>query len=169
MKKKTLPLAQFKRDAKTGHMGLELIERYGVKIPHPIVSPVVGVLTESVKIKRGSDESYLDIPYASLVEYTGDMLKVYSIGKRPLNEQEKQVLNAWKKIENTSDFQKRSEIDALTDGSSTYWQQKGFFEKSPCPYLFTDTRSLRYDKKSNMVYDSKIKGECILIYRVHRI
>ena len=34
---------------------------------------------------------YLDIPYASLVEYTGDMLKVYNMGKRPLNELEKKL------------------------------------------------------------------------------
>ena len=36
-----LTLAQFKRDASSGHMGLELIERYGKKIDKPVVVPVV--------------------------------------------------------------------------------------------------------------------------------
>ena len=65
-----LTLAQFKRDATTGHMGLELIERYGEKIKKSVVVPVVKVQTNGVYLKRGDKESFLDYPFASLFEYT---------------------------------------------------------------------------------------------------
>ena len=75
-----LTLAQFKRDAASGHMGLELIERYGKKITKPVIVPVVKVQTNGVYLKRGDNESFLDYPFASLFEYTGTMVKVYDTG-----------------------------------------------------------------------------------------
>ncbi len=84
-----LTLAQFKRDAATGHMGLELLERYGKKIDRPIIVPVVKVQTNGVYLKRGSIESFLDFPHAYLFEYTGYMLRVYDKPKKSLNTNEK--------------------------------------------------------------------------------
>lgn len=164
-----LTLAQFKRDAASGHMGLELIERYGEKISKPIVVPVVKVQTNGVYLKRGSNESFLDYPFASLFEYTGSMLKVYDVGLRKLNPTEERVMNQWRQISNTPQFRERARIDAMTDGNYTGRQEEMFFKQSPCPYLYTEKNGLRYDYKTGKVYDPKVKGKCVLVYKVHKI
>jgi hypothetical protein len=169
MKGKVLTLAQFKRDAKTGHMGLELVERYGKKENKRQIVPVVKVQAEGVVLKRDNKESYLDIPFASLVEYTGETLKVYDMGKRPLNDLELRVLNEWRKIENTKEYIERARIDVLTDSSLTYYREKKFFESSPCPYLFISSKRFRYNKGDTFIYDAQVKGKCILKYNVHKI
>ena len=164
-----LTLAQFKRDAQTGHMGLELLERYGKKESTRIICPVIKVQQRGVCLKRNDRESYLAIPFASLIEYDGAYLKVYDKGKRDLNELEQKVMNGWKQIANTPEFKKREEYDLISDGSSTYYQKKFYFYNSSCPYLFTDTERLSYSIEDNKVRDSKIKGKCILKYKVHKI
>ena len=169
MKDKVLTLAQFKRDAKTGHMGLELVERYGKKENNKGISPVIKVLSESVVLKRDGKESSLDIPFASLIEYTGTTLKVFDMGKRPLNEIEQKVLFEWRKIENTPEYQERARIDVLTDSSMTFYRQKKFFASSPCPYLFEDSKRFRYTMGNDFIYDAQVKGKCILKYNVHKI
>lgn len=163
---KKLSLAQFKRDATTGKMGLQLLERYGKVIECSQIVPVINVASQSITLKRGDKESYLDIPYASLVDYDGEYLYVYSIGSRPLNDKENNVMSAWKKIATTKEYKERAEYDALSDGSSTYYQQKAFFLNSSCPYLFEDKPNLRYNYNKNEVYDAKVKGDCILKYKV---
>ena len=90
-------------------------------------------------------------------------------GKRDLNELEQKVMNGWKQIANTPEFKKREEYDLISDGSSTYYQKKFYFDNSSCPYLFTDTERLSYSIEDNKVRDSKIKGKCILKYKVHKI
>lgn len=164
--RKKLSLAQFKRDASTGKMGLQLLERYGKHIEELSIVPVIKVGSQSITLKRGDKESDLDIPYASLVDYDGEYLYVYSIGSRPLNEEEQSVMNAWKQIASTKEYKERAEYDALSDGSSTYYQQKAFFLRSSCPYLFEDKPNLRYNYNKNEVYDAKVKGDCILKYKV---
>lgn len=164
---KKLSLAQFKRDAATGKMGLQLLKRYGKKVEDTSVVPVIQVLSQSIKLQRGDKESFLDIPYASLVDYTGEFLYVYSIGSRPLNQKEQAVMDAWNRVASTKEYIERAEYDAISDGSSTYYQKKRFFLNSSCPYLFEDKPNLRYNYNKNEVYDAKVKGDCILKYRVY--
>lgn len=164
-----LTLAQFKRDAATGHMGLELIERYGEKIKKSVVVPVVKVQTNGVYLKRGDKESFLDYPFASLFEYTGTMLKVYDVGLRKLNPTEEMVMRQWYQISNTPQFRERARIDVMTDGNYTGRQEELFFKQSPCPYLYTERNGLRYDHNTGKVYDPKVKGKCVLVYKVHKI
>lgn len=165
--KKKLTLAQFKRDAATGKLGLELLERYGNKVDKHEICSIIKVKAKGVVLQRGNQESDLDLNFASLIDYDGEYLKIYSLGKRLLNDVEMMVMNQWSLISSTKEFRERAEYDALSDGSSTYYQQKYFFDKSLCPYLFTDTPSLYYKPSENVVYDAKIKGECILKYKVH--
>lgn len=169
MKEKVLTLAQFKRDASTGHMGLELIERYGKKIDKPIIVPVVKVQSNGAYLKRGDKESFLDYPYASLFVYTGNMVKVYESGLRSLNPTEEMVMRQWHQISNNPQFRERARIDALSDGNYTNRQEELFFKQSPCPYLYTERNGLRYDHNTGKVYDPKVKGKCVLVYRVHKI
>lgn len=169
MKKQTL--AQFKRELANGEIiGLELIERKGEKIANPVVAPIKKVNSNSIILQRGDKESYLWYPPASLFEYNFDFIKIYEKGSRDLNKIEQDVLNAWAKIESQPDFQEQARVDMLTDGSTTYWRKKRFFEQSPAPYLFSSSNkyNLRYDRTTNKIYDPKIKGECILVYYVHR-
>ena len=165
MGKKFLSLAQFKRDAATGKMGLELLERFGKKSEDHYICPVVEVCSKSVKLKKKDGRiSTLDLDYASL----GEILKVYSIGLRDLTDLEKSVMEGWKKITDTDDYKEQAYRDALTDGSSTYYKDVQYFKNSPCPYLYLDNNDKRYDYNTGKVYDPKVKGNCILKYKVFK-
>ena len=170
MAKKLLTLAQFKRDAATGKMGLELVERYGKKTNDFYICPVVEVRTKSIKLKKKDGTmSILDLDYASLVEYDGENLKVYSIGLRELNDLEKSVMEGWKKITDTDEYKEQAYRDAVTDGSSTYYKDKYYFLNSPCPYLYIDEhKGRKYDYNTGKLYDPKVKGDCMLVYKVYR-
>ena len=168
MAKKLLTLAQFKRDAATGRMGLQLLERYGKKVEEDYICPVIEVHQKFIKLrKKNGMESSLDLDYASLVEYDGEILKVYSIGLRELTDLEKSVMDGWKKITDTEEYKEQAYRDAMTDGSSTYYKDKGYFMNSPCPYLYLDDGDKKYDYNTGKVYDPKVKGQCMLVYRVY--
>lgn len=166
---KSLPFAQLKRDAMTGHMGLELLERYGKPAEERVICPVVKVETKSFKLLRGEKSSWLYMPYASLVYYDGEFLKVYAAGLRDLTPVEKKVMDGWAKISSTDEYKEAALRDAYSDGSSTYYKEKWYFEQSPCPYLFDDNGSKKYDRSFGKVRDSKVKGVCELVYKVHKI
>ena len=168
MAKKLLTLAQFKRDAATGRMGLQLLERYGKKVEEDYICPVIEVHQKFIKLrKKNGMESSLDLDYASLVEYDGEILKVYSIGLRELTDLEKSVMDGWKKITDTEEYKEQAYRDAMTDGSSTYYKDKGYFMNSPCPYLYLDDGDKKYDYNTGKVYDQKVKGQCMLVYKVY--
>ena len=168
MAKKLLTLAQFKRDAATGRMGLQLLERYGKKVEEDYICPVIEVHQKFIKLrKKNGMESSLDLDYASLVEYDGEILKVYSIGLRELTDLEKSVLDGWKNITDTEEYKEQAYRDAMTDGSSTYYKDKGYFMNSPCPYLYLDDGDKKYDYNTGKVYDPKVKGQCMLVYKVY--
>jgi len=169
MAKKFLTLAQFKRDASTGKMGLELLERFGKKSDDHYICPVVEVCSKNVKLKKKDGRiSTLDLNYASLVEYDGETLKVYSVGLRELTDLEKSVMEGWKKITDTEEYKEQAYRDAMTDGSSTYYKDRHYFLNSPCPYLYIDEKEKRYDYNTGKVYDPKVKGNCILKYKVYK-
>ena len=168
MAKKLLTLAQFKRDAATGKMGLQLLERYGKKVEDDYICPVVEVLSRCVKLKKKDGSlSWLDLDYASLVEYDGDTLKVYSVGLRELNDTEKAVMNGWKKLSDNDEYREQAYRDMMTDGSTTFYKEKSYFDNSSCPYLFSEQNGKKYDYNTGKLYDPKIKGDCILKYKVY--
>lgn len=169
MSKKFLTLAQFKRDAGTGKMGLQLLERFGKKVEDFYICPVIEVHNKFVVLKKKDGRtSQLDLDYASLVEYDGEMLKVYSIGLRDLTDLEKSVMDGWKKITDTEEYKEQAYRDVMTDGSSTFYKDKYYFENSPCPYLYLEQNGKKYDYSTGKVYDPKVKGNCILKYKVFK-
>ena len=95
---------------------------------------------------KGEDgKRFFEYPKANACEYDGTTLKIYETGWRELNEEEKRVIAEWKEIANTEEYKKRAEIDILTDGSSTFWQERGFYERYNMLYLFThDNKSSKY-------------------------
>lgn len=166
---KSLTLAQFKREINSKEIiGLELLERYGEKVVNPKVVYISKIQTNGIYLKREKGESFLDYPSASLFYYDGEYVKIYNSGTRELNELEKSVLKRWGSITETEEYKRRAEIDMMTDSNSTYYQEKKFFMNSPCPYLFLEDKGLRYLPRENLILDPKVKGRCILVYRVYR-
>lgn len=162
-------LAQFKRELQNGEIkGLELIERRGEPLKDTCVVPIYKVHSNSFTLNRDGVESWVWFPPASLFEYDGEYMRMYSSGTRELNDLEKQVMLNWQRIENSPEYEERTRVDMLTDGSSTYYQKKRYFENSPCPYLFSEQNNKRYDPVKKVVYDPKVKGICALCYRVYK-
>lgn len=117
---------------------------------------------------RKEGTSRLEIRRSTLCKIEDGWLSIYQSGSRPLNEAETAKMAEWKKIENSADFQRRSMVDAMTDGSSTYWQQKRFFE-GEFSYLFSGTKNgkrLSYKGDVPVVYDESTPGDMILKYRI---
>ena len=163
-----LSLAQFFRDAATGYMGLELIEKRGVPCRSEIW-PIIEVKSKSVVLQKEFGPSQLDLNYSSLVSYDGNFLFVYGLGLREMNRQERKVMEEWKKITSTQAYRVRLEMDAYSDKKYTLSQEKEFFKNSPCPYLFFDYPNIKLDRRTGKILDAKIRGPLILKYKVHKI
>lgn len=169
--------AQLFRDLKAKKISLELIERFGdTDFPERLqgVREIGKVNTVGCTLINSSgEESSLDIPRASLVDYSDDELIIYVPGHRELNDKEKEILDAWNVIASKDDYIRRANYDALSDGSSTYWQKKHFFEDRNALYLFQDDGSgkrIDYNKTNDgdpkCLVDPAVRGERILVYKV---
>ena len=166
-------LSDLKKDAKSGAMYVELISKYGSdNIPEMQKGKrkVINSNTVSIKIlKNDGKESSLDLPFASLVEYTGEKLTIYAPGLRDLNTEEKNALAEWEKITGTEKYQKQMQDDAYTDGTSTFYQERAFFSNKKMLYLMGcySENGLHYESKENKIRDKAVKGEMILQYNVY--
>lgn len=170
-----LTLAQLKRDAKAGNKYAEMIYRFGKPLPERLQGRRLMVDANSVAIfflNKNGEKSELRIR-SSLIEYTGDSLSVYAPGYREMTAEEKAVMKEWEKITASEDFRKQSDIDALTDGSCTYWQRKRFFKERNMEHLLGGERvkgmvlSLsRYGKNEpECILDEKVKGDLEIEYK----
>lgn len=177
---KTLPnmsLTAFKALVGQQPVYVELVERYGArgdKIPEKLRGKrrIVKARSYGFDIAiAGSlyETSRLDIRRASLCKIADGYLTLFDPGERPLNAEETAKMDDWRAIQNSHEFQRRSDIDALTDGSSTYWQEKRFFD-GDMSYLFSGTKcgkSLVYAKDDTpCIRDERIPGNKILKYRI---
>lgn len=170
--------AQLFRDAKSGSLSLLMTKRFGENPPLHMAKKrkVIGANTVSLKLQNENGKiSTLDIPKASLVEYTDNELIIYNYGYRKPTAKEQKILDEWNEIKNTKDYQERSNIDILNDGSSTYWQEKRFFEDNNAEYLMGFERqkgccldfNRQNDGKPDFISDESVKGEPILKYKVY--
>lgn len=177
-------LAQLKRDAKTGKIEAEFEIRCGEKCTSENLIPLLQgkrkmVDSNSVAIfflNAEGKKSELQLPKASLVEYTDDRLTLYYPGYRKPNTEEQKALDEWNKIRETKEFKDQLEIDCLTDGSSTYYREKWFFEDRNLNYLrgLDEERGLKLDfnrKNSgceDFIRDANIRGEVDMQYKLYR-
>lgn len=161
-----MKLADLKRDAASGKIKLELVERYG-KPGEEIPERIRGIRTVSrintVAIFLVNDngiESELRFDSAKLVEYDGKSLTIYERGERDLTEQEQKILAGWQKIE--------AEYEKQNPYSDTYWKKKDYFKHCPCPWLagFETVRGKRYNYNGK-VLDNQVRGNAILKYNVY--
>lgn len=164
-------LAELKRDAASGNMSLELIERFGqtgeeIKSTMRGVRKVVGCNTVAISLlNHDGNISELRFGSAKLIEYDGDVqtLTIYAAGHRELTDEEQALLDEWKAIEDK--YVKENPY------SDTYWKHKSFFASSACPWLsgFETVRGkyMEFVNGRNMIRDNAIKGEAVLKYKVH--
>lgn len=166
---------QLFKDAKSGKLRLKLIERYGETINNSTPRPVIRTNTSSLFLTQEgypNKESELSLPRASLIDYNRKNLKVYAPGLRELNKEEKEILEEWKKIEESDEYKRDLKTDLLTDTSFAYYQKRKFFASKKKLYLggFSDGSELKptlYFSGDNLyVLDPKIKGNLILNYKV---
>lgn len=167
-------LAQLKKDAKTGTVFAKMVIRCGgTNVPENMqrLRPIVDANSVAIFFQNpDGKKSEMRIKRASLVDYTDDLLTIYTPGTRELNSEETAVINEWKAIEATPDFQRRSEIDALSDGSSTYYQEKFFFEKKGMKYLFgfEEEGGMKYNRATQKVVDCSIRGSIEMQYELYK-
>ena len=142
---KSYSVAQLKRDAKEGILSAVMTMRNGASISQEALPErmqgsrkIINSNTTALMFENPvepSKPSYVWLPKASLIEYTDTYLRIYSSGYREPTEAEQKVLDEWKKITQTEQYQKQLEIDCLTDTSVTYYEQLGFFRSHRMEYL----------------------------------
>lgn len=116
-------------------------------------------------------KSELRLEKSSLIEYDGNSLTVYFAGYRDLNAEERKVMDEWNRISGTPEFKERGRVDALTDGSSTYYEKVAYFRKAGMEYLMGNERQrgLKYDSYLMKVQDDSIKGEVGMRYEIRKV
>lgn len=161
-----MKLADLKRDAASGKIKLELVERFGKtgeEIPERCrgIRSIQSVNTVSIMLVTADGlTSSLDFPSAKLIEYDGKSLTIYERGERDLTEQEQKILADWQKIE--------AEYEKQNPYGNTYWKKKDYFKKCPCPWMagFETVRG-KYYNHNGKVLDNQVRGNAILKYNVY--
>ncbi len=129
------------------------------------------VQTNAITLKPADTDrvSWLYFPVASLFEYDGNTIKIYTPGERDLTKEEQEIMDEWKEITQTEEYKKQLHVDLLTDCSTTYRQEKRFFEDKKAEHLLghEKVRGMRYNSYTNKVTDDKIKGDIEFIYLIN--
>lgn len=164
--KKTL--AQLKRDAKSGNLFAKLIIRQGTtNIPErlQVVRQIIGSNSVGITfLTKDGKKSELTIESASLVEYTDTHITTYRPGLRDLTEEEQAIFAEWELKRD----RRQEEIDAISDGSTSYYQEKKFFIDKGYEYLMglKKIKGQKYDFATKKVFDNSIKGEVEMQYEL---
>lgn len=172
--------AELFREVKAKAITLELVERWGSRDIQENMQGkrTIGKVQTNgfYLINKDGKESFLEIAKASLMEYTGDELRIYAPGFREMTEKEKQVMMEWEQIENTESYQEQSRVDMLSDGSTTFYMKKKFFMDRKMEYLTGTSNGIKslifnkyYNGEKECIRDDNVKGNVILIYKVERI
>ena len=161
-------LAELKRDAASGKLKLELVERFGKtgeSIPERLrgIRSAVGVNTVAIKLQNGNGEvSELRLPRSSLVSYDGKTLTVYQPGFRAVTDGEREVLRGAETA--------KASYERQYPGSDPYYKLVRYYAESPCPWMRPygdEKQGKRYDAQKDKVLDRSVKGEVALRYLVH--
>lgn len=165
-----MTFAQFKRDAASGIIALEMVERFG-KVGEEIPSRLHGIRTFSkvgAKVmalrNQNGEDSRLEITSANLFEYDGETVCIYNAGERPLTEEERKV---W---EHSIEVQNKAYEENPYSSSCGYYQRKDYVAGSSCPWMIggETIRGKRFDYRDT-VRDNAVRGKLILKYKVHHI
>ena len=160
--------ADLKRDAAKGNMCLELTEWYG-KTGEDIPERIRGIrkiikCSQSSIVLQGKAESRLDYLRSSLLDYDGKTLTIYTSERRPLNEQEREIVLKWQQLE------AEYKLSHKSDGA-VYRLKKEFYRNSECPWLYSDSfvkgKLTEHHGNVPMIRDKNLRGGITMRYRVH--
>lgn len=115
--------------------------------------------------KEAKGGSFLDFPKASLLEYDGETLKIFDAGYRDLTPEEQAILD--NKPSKRAENQKQAEIDMMTDGSTTFYMDKAYFDEKDANWYWRETKGLYYVRNGKM-RDASIKGTLCLAYKIEK-
>lgn len=164
-----MTLAKLKRDAQSGTIKFEMIERYG-KTGEAIPEYCRGIRSVSrvntvaiILVTADGKESELRLGSAKLIEYDGKSLTIYAPGERDVTAEEQTVLDGAKKLVN--DYISKH---PFSDG--WFWKEKEYFKHSVCPWMrgCETIKGKRYNYNGKVI-DNAVKGRAILRYRIHRV
>ena len=114
--------------------------------------------------KNATKGSFLELPKASLMDFTEGILSIYTTGLRDLTEEEKQI------IANQPKDEEQSRIDMISDGSTMFYREKAYFKEKNAEYLFLGNSKvimgLSFDSNNNKVRDETLKGDLDLKYKI---
>jgi hypothetical protein len=171
-------VAQLKKDSEAG-IELKLLTRWGQAVSDDNLPEILRgwrKVTESHKthlyMGERQKKSCLDIPKASLVEYTGDTLTIYSAGYRRLTAAESALLKAWEDIKATPQYAEK----AKADSGSAYYAELDFFGSHKATYLMGLSPvcgmvldlNLYHSGIAECVRDDAVKGAVVLSYAVRK-
>jgi len=106
--------------------------------------------------------SFLELPCASLTEYDGNTIKVFKYGKRDLTAREAEILA--NEPSNRKENAELARIDAISDGSRTYWMDKRYYAENDAEWRWDWSKGLRLDINDQKMWDKKIKGDLEMEY-----
>lgn len=151
-------LADFKRDMKVG-IKLEMVyNKFKPITEETRVREITGVQSNGFKLGK----SFFDIPKASLVEYNGKNVKIFSCGKRKLTENEQNILD--NRPSHRKENQKQVEIDMMTDGSNMFWKDKQYLKENNSDWYWGWNRGKYYS--NGEMLDETIRGELEREYNI---
>lgn len=168
-------LADLKRDAKSGAFEARMLVRCGSdNIPEQLQGWRRIATSNTVSlffVRPDGNLSELPIPKASLVEYDGQTLTTYYAGYRDLTADEQKVMDGWRAKADAPEFKERAEYDALSDGSSTYYEEVSYFRKYGMEYMMGSKKQCgkRYDWNAGKVQDDSIKGDVCMRYEIRKV
>ena len=158
-------------------VGQKLVRIYPKREETPIVKEVNGVQTNGIYLKTvGSDvggvnrESWLEFHPAGLTEADEKGFRLYGIGKRDATAEEKAIIDGYEALRD----KKQEELDMLSDGSQTFFQEKRYYSEHSAEYLFAghSSNGNRFGKRRDfndrtgiMIFDPEVKGELVLEYQ----
>lgn len=161
-------LADFKRILVPGQKFL-LKSRFGKPVDTP-TRVVAQVQSNAVKFKvAGTDgnerDSWLEFPKASLLEFDGRNVRIYSSGLRDLTDEERRL------VEKEPKDAEQDRVDMMTDGSTMFYRRKAYYRSVGKEYLFGGSKPekgmlLTWQGGERKIRDDKVKGDVSLEYEV---
>ncbi len=162
-----MTLSELKRKLQAGTK-LTRVYRFGKTdeaklIVKSVQSNGLYLVTEEQGLDKTGRGSFLEFYPASLTEITDKGFAVFGMGERPLNDEEKKIVDGYEVIRN----REQEALDALSDGSGSFWKEKGYYLDHNAEYLFAGytTGGNRFkirrnwnSKEQRSVYDPAIKG-----------
>ncbi len=154
-----MSLADLKRKLQVGTRVI-MVERGDDKLND--LKEVEKVQGNSVKFKglNGAKAGWLEFPKASLLEFDQEGFKIYEVGERDLNEEEKAI------IANEPKDEEQDGVDMMSDGSTMFRRREHYYKSAGYLYLHRPeyNKKLSYNSQTKKVRDPMIKGKLSLAY-----